>query len=647
MLTINKISSASPIDYAAEELRKYLRMMMPECGKVEIKYNPDAKNGFRLGLMQDFGLDVSDAEEPELDDILYIDTDTEGGIIAGDNPRSVLLSVYEFFRQNGCRWLMPGVDGEYIPTKDIAPVKYRFKPSCRYRGQCNEGAEFQSDMIEAIDFAPKVGMNVFMMEFVVPSYYRSYYRHAYNEENRKPELVSDRQIIQWKRQCESEIEKRGLQFHDIGHGFTASVFGMEDVAESGDYEKLVTDESRQFMAMINGERKLFNNAPYMTQFCMSNATAREMVADFVVDYAYNHANSDYLHVWLADSKGNHCECEECQKKTPSDWYILLLNMIDEKLTEKKLDTRIVFIAYCDTIFAPLEEKIKNPRRFTMLFAPIHRSYAVSLPAGEPEKPLKYKRNQNTYPNNLAWSFEYLKEWQKMWPGACVAYEYHFWRHQTYDISGLTTARRAHEDVKIYKERGVNGVIEDGSQRSFFPNGFAFYTYARTLFDTTLSYEEILEDYFSYAYGDAWREFYDYLLKINDALPFDYFSWDLAKKRENLYCVPEQVDKIAKIKEITEEGRKLMAEHYESDYRSVTFAVRLLEHHADFCDLISDWMYAKAVGDDEKGNELYDKARVEFGKREAEIQTYYDHHIYFGAYFYTNRVKRAQETLFRI
>jgi len=76
MYTINKTSSYSAVDYAAEELRKYLRMMMPECGNIEIKYDPDAKDGFRLGLIQDFGLDVSEAEETELDDILYIDTDS-------------------------------------------------------------------------------------------------------------------------------------------------------------------------------------------------------------------------------------------------------------------------------------------------------------------------------------------------------------------------------------------------------------------------------------------------------------------------------------------------------------------------------------------------------------------------------------------
>ena len=200
MFYVNKITSNSTVDYAAEELKKYLRMMMPEGGDVKIAYDPDAKDGFRLGLMQDFGLDVSDAENPELDDILYIDCDEKGGIIAGSNPRSVLLSVYEYFRQMGCRWLFPGVDGEYIPMKDITPVKYRFKPSMRYRGWCNEGAEFQQSMMAAIDFAPKVGLNVFMLEFRVPvGYYRQCYNHNHNTENRAPEPVSNNQILQWKR----------------------------------------------------------------------------------------------------------------------------------------------------------------------------------------------------------------------------------------------------------------------------------------------------------------------------------------------------------------------------------------------------------------------------------------------------------------
>ena len=51
MFKIYKTSLHSAIDYAAEELKKYLRMMMTECGYISIEYDPDAKDGFRLGLM--------------------------------------------------------------------------------------------------------------------------------------------------------------------------------------------------------------------------------------------------------------------------------------------------------------------------------------------------------------------------------------------------------------------------------------------------------------------------------------------------------------------------------------------------------------------------------------------------------------------
>ena len=82
MYKIYKITSNPVVDFAAEELKKYLRMMMPRCGEVTIDYDAKAETGFRLGLMQDFSLDISDAERPDLDDIVYVQTDENGGIIA-------------------------------------------------------------------------------------------------------------------------------------------------------------------------------------------------------------------------------------------------------------------------------------------------------------------------------------------------------------------------------------------------------------------------------------------------------------------------------------------------------------------------------------------------------------------------------------
>ena len=66
MYKINKITSNPVVDFAAEELKKYLRMMMPRCGEIAIEYKPDAKDGFRLGVMADFGLDTSEAEDIEM-----------------------------------------------------------------------------------------------------------------------------------------------------------------------------------------------------------------------------------------------------------------------------------------------------------------------------------------------------------------------------------------------------------------------------------------------------------------------------------------------------------------------------------------------------------------------------------------------------
>ena len=171
MYRICKITSNPVVDFAAEEFKKYLRMMMPRCGDIVIAYDPGATDGFRLGLMADFGLDTDEAADILLDDIIHIETGVENGIIAGSNPRSVLLAVYRYLQENGCRWLFPGIDGEFIPVCDVKPTMYHKMADMRYRGQCNEGAEFQADMMAAIDFTPKIGMNVFMMEFSCPYVY--------------------------------------------------------------------------------------------------------------------------------------------------------------------------------------------------------------------------------------------------------------------------------------------------------------------------------------------------------------------------------------------------------------------------------------------------------------------------------------------
>ncbi len=633
---ICKLTDDRVVDFAAAELKKYLRMMMPECGDIPItRGTAPEKDAFTLGVMADFRLDVSEAEDISLDDILHIDTTDKGGVIAGSNPRSVLLAVYRYLRENGCRWLYPGIDGEYIPVKDVQATKYHKMADARYRGQCNEGAESQQCMIETIDFTPKIGMNVYMIEFDNPfTYYNEYYNHRHNDKNRKKEPVTYETVKQWKRACECEIEKRGLQLHDMGHGWTAEPFGISSIEGWKKIdEKKVPADMMQYLAYRKGSaevasRRFCGGVPLNTNICMSNPEARRKVAGYVADYAVAHTNVDYTHVWLADACNNHCECEECRKMRPADWYMMMMNELDEELTARNSDARIAFIAYVDTMWGPEHVKIKNPKRFALLFAPIARKYLTSLDVASGKgETMPYIRNQLRMPKTIEDCYAYLNEWRKLWEGTVFCYEYHFWINQYFDVGGMYFSRRISEDIKSMVRAGIGGLIEDGSQRSFFPNGLGFYVYGNTLFDLDADVDELTRDYFAHAYGAHADFAYDYLKTITDLFEFAYMKGEATTDRANgKFYDPARVQRMESIITVCENAKKYVLENTNCPMRVQTVSMQLLAHHADFCAGLAKCMIPKCQAKHDEAQALFHAFFEEFGKREVEIERYFDQYM---------------------
>jgi len=655
MLTIKKMRADHVLDFAAEELKKYLRMMMPRCGEIDICYAPGATDGFRLGLLEDFGL-PSEAADPYLDDVVHIHTTTQGGILAGSNPRSVLFAVYRFLKLNGCRWLYPGVDGEHIPMQDIQPQQYHKMADHRFRGHCNEGAEFQNCMLETIDFYAKQELNVYMIEFDVPFYYyNDYYTHKMNTANRPAEPVPPEQTLQWKRQCEAEISKRGLQFHDMGHGWTADPFGLDSTDGWASHEDVVLSaEQQEYVALVKGKRGLHKGIALNTNLCMSNPKVRSIMAKSVVDYAKLNRNVSYLHVWLADGSRNHCECEECKKLNPSDYYLMIMNELDELLTAEKLDTRIVFICYMDTLWAPLEVTINNPQRFSMLYAPIHRSYCSSVDPENVPEPQAYVRNGWKSPPTADAHLALLQIWQKSWKGPTFGYEYHFWRHQYSDPSLLYIARRIYEDIRSLKPIGLDGYVEDGSQRSFFPNGLHMHIYAETLLDREADFDALVADYFSHIYGEDWRLVLGYMEKVMDAFDYAYLQGEksatgavggfMANNPANAtaYFNPEMAANFAKVREIAANGRLLVESHKTHPTRPQAVSWRLLQLHTEYIEGLAAIMGQKCIGNDCVAAELFDAFVDKFGRHEFEIERYFDHMLAFRCY--TVKLSAAKKAL---
>ena len=627
MLQINKLYSHSAVDYAAEELKKYLRMMMPEGGDVKIAYNPEARDGFRLGLMQDFGLDVSDAEDTELDDIIYIDTDERDGIIAGSNPRSVLLAVYEYFRQMGCRWLFPGVDGEYIPMKDITTVKYRHKADSRVRGNCLEGYPSQKVLLDFIEFMPKVGLNAFMIQFKIP---KIYYDRAYGYLNDYLEIpteyISLDQAQKWTTLLECEIEKRGIFLHSCGHGFTVDPFGIDSAggwskADSSNF----SEDIMKYYAMKDGVRKFHKDQPMNTQLCMTNREARKKVADYIVEYSKKHPNINYLHTWLADDYNNHCECEECKKHRPSDLYVKLMNEVDEALTAAKLDTKIVVIVYVDTFWAPVAEKLRECDRFVLMVAPIMRDYTRGYDENEELPALRpYERNKLKLPETFEENVAYYNEWKKNFKGDHFVFEYHFWKHQHFDLSGRMLARRIFDDIKAYRALGESGILQCGAVSSFFPNGYAFYTHARALFDASLTLDEIDRDYHSHAYGDAAGEITEALEELSEAFPYECVSPLNVERREGWYAAADVPERIARAREIRERLLEIVKKNYNSDLRYRTVSIRILEYYCTYMEKFLNIFEMLAKSDKDGADAALRDFKIWPRNAEAYLANCYDH-----------------------
>lgn len=641
MITIYKLRADHVVDFAAEELKKYLRMMMLECPEIDICYDPEAKDGFRLGLLEDFSIPF-EGKNAKIEDVVHIDTDEQGGILAGSNMRSILFAVYRFLKLNGCRFFAPGVDGEYIPRKSITPQKYHKLADHILRGHTIEGRPSCDNVLDYIDYHAKQELNTFstMMAY---SYMSRYYNHDQIEANRELEPIDNDTTEQWIRLMEAEAIKRGQDLTGGSHIFVPMVFGMDPADrfryKSGELQP--TEEMKSRMAMLKGKRDVYHNDIFFTQFCMSRADLRQIYVDSVVKFAKDNRHLKVIGCSLGDLPRNHCECEECQKLHPTDYYVMMLNDIDKKLTEEGIGTRLVLSTYVDQMFAPKQARINNPDRFIMSFPPISRSYASSITEDSVFPPVQpYVRNGWTSPRSIEELLSYFKNWQTIFPGNCYTFEYHFYVHQYRDPGLMNMSRRLYEDVRSLELLKMDGYVEDGSNKSFFPHGFHGVVYAETLMDKNLDYDALKEDYFRHAYGPDWKAALSYFEKLSELFDHAYMCGDLqTDPAQSIYYDPSRVRDFEEVHNVTAQGRALAAAHKKMPHRMQVMHWRLLDRHTEWCDLIADCMIAKCKGQDILAQEMWKKAVDTFGKYDLELDKWFDMSLAAVSY---NRIMKAKK-----
>ncbi len=596
--------------YAKQELEKYLSVL-----------NVDAEIG--LHLFDEIGLEA-DVKDPYLDDALAIKVAGKKGYVAGINPRSVLMGVYRLLESWGIVWLRPGKDGTYIPARanpvdiDIFEVA-----SKRHRTICIEGAVSLENVLDMIEWMPKVGYNGYYIQFEdAYAFFDQWYTHA-SSTVKEPEYFDHTMAEQFVEIIEKAVKDRGLLLMRIGHGWTCNPFG---VTANGWYQMKDEDIPQSYKdicAELDGKRGVWHT-PLETELCYSNPYVRNTMVDAVVDYAKKHPQTDVIHFWLSDGFNNNCECPECTKYRFSDYMVMLLNQVTTRFKEENIKTQVVFSTGGNKMYPPIHEHIEHPELTMLQFAPGSRTYAVPFPAEYTIKEIdEYRVNRYKRPHSVDELLAYLYNWKQQYTGDVVAFEYHLvWDHFI-EASGEGIAKVLHEDVRNFDKLGINNFISCQVQRNAFPTALAMTVLGKTLWNSNADYEEIRRQVYTASFGE---EKYEQMCEYFGAIAKAFY---LGNMRSHLPVPTDEfkasVYKAIRMMEAMIPAAKAYSEAEHDACRKKSWL--LVHHHARIYSLLAK-ATAKHLNGDRTAGETLRQASVHTAwECEDEIQDAFDCYFY--------------------
>ncbi|HOE66854.1 MAG TPA: DUF4838 domain-containing protein [Candidatus Hydrogenedentes bacterium] len=569
--------------------------------------------------------------DPRMDDAIAIHVTGGQGVIAGINPRSVLLAAYRYLTELGCRWVRPGKDGAFLPRLETLPeVHVEERPSCRHRAVCIEGSVSLDHVIDMVDWLPKLGFNGYFIQFREAYTFFDRWHSRVGRPEGKAMSLSVADAAGYVAAAEAEIRKRGLIYHKVGHGWTCEPFGISGRAWEKESAPL-PPEVAPYLAEVNGKRELWDGIALNTNLCYSNPKVRAKIVNEIVSYAQNHPNVSLLHFWLADGSNNHCECPECRKARPADFYVMMLNAVDAALAARDLPARIVFLIYVDLLWPPETEWIRNPDRFVLMFAPIARTYSQSFRVmGQPPALPPFERNRLEFPRTIEANIAFLKAWQQLFSGDSFDFDYHLmWDHLN-DPGHMHISRTIGEDMKALKAIGLNGFVSCQVQRVFLPTALPMIVMGRTLWNSQESFEDIARDYFASAFGHDAPACAEYLAKLSSLFDPVYARGE--KNDEGAAA------RFAGIIEVIDAFLPVIERHAAAMDGCRQASWRYLKRHAGLCLGLARAYAAKASGDAERAASLW-RGLAEQAWREEPAM-----HRVFDAWIFTEVLRHRFESL---
>lgn len=613
------------IAFAGEELKKYL-----------LKLGVSAD--ITLGLFEDVGKS-NPVEDPSVDDAFEIQIVDKKGYAVGSNGRSVLFAVYRLLEEWGIGWVRPGKDGTFIPkTTAAADLFISEKADSRHRIMCIEGAITIENALDMIDWIPKLGFNAYYIQFNDAFiFFDRYYGHR-NNPFKNPEHFDYDMALKNVDIMIDAIKQRGLMLQRMGHGWNCDPFGIPNHGWDPLDPSEISEEYVNLCAEVDGVRRVWKNIPMATQLCYSNPYVAKTMGEAVVNYFVDHPETDLAHFWLGDYPNNTCECPECAKLHYSDYYVNMINIATEGLLQKGLkDKKIAFSCGYNKAWPPIREKLKHPEMLLLTMAPISRTFGEPFPSEFKVKSLPtYEINKYALPRSVDENLASLYEWEQVFDGDIVDFDYHLMWDHILDAGGEGIARIIHTDINNFEALGLSGYISCQLQRNAFPTSIAMTVMGKTLWNKNADFEAVRHRLYADSFGEGAKELKDYFEILSNGFNIGHIRSQVKTDRKDF------IDRLGKAVEAFENADEIINRHLNDENECHRASWKYLSLHKAIYMPFAQGLIEKLKGNNELGDKLIKDSVKTAWEKEDEVQSVFDTFFYNDVVPFRVNLEKAAE-----
>lgn len=448
--------------YAAEELAFYLHAILGERVRIwpdlppwgELADWQKQESPFFLVGRTRFSLDFLRQCQEKGPEAYYIGNQGNVLFLTGATDRGTLYAVYQYLSDLGCRWLVPGREGEVIPRLTVLPAfsgKKFYQP-----------ANIRRDLADFNDIEPYL--------------FNWFVRNRINSAAAQSQLDAA-----WGPQLTEFWQRRGgcVKVKHFAHSYNALIPAS------------LFESHPEWFALIRGQRCRaaydgYWDTHFPVQFCTSNPEAIQQVIRTVK--AFFEANPDYESFGLIPVDGGQwCECARCRAlDRPPRGYaarvITLANTVAQALEESHPDKEILVLAYADHLDCP-EGLTVHPRV---------RVQVCVWPSNF--QPLNGPQTLEGEHYN-----EQLHKWAALGCRLGI-WMYHLYSAATpFDLS----IRALAENMRLYQRLGVDYVLHEcGGFLTWQRNPMATWCWMQLAWDPRQDWRALLRDFCHHYYGSA-------------------------------------------------------------------------------------------------------------------------------------------------